>query len=170
MIRKVTSKDVKEIINIIKSVHIKNISNLDNGFLASENLSEDYYIKMINDYDYYYVCEMENNIKGFLLAYSKKFIKRDGEIGSYLLDKYKGEDFIYIFQIAVDPNCQNRGIGKALYEKLFNEAKIKKFKVITSKEPLNKASRLFHQSLGFKDADTFVWSDGIKSYVYNYEK
>jgi predicted GNAT superfamily acetyltransferase len=170
MIRKATTKDAKTIIEIIESVHIKNIKNIDGGFLMSENLSESFYENMINNYDYCYVYELENKIVGFLMAYSSRFIDKTDELGSYLIDSYLNEEFIYIFQVAVNPSCQMNNIGTNLYLELFNNAKIKNFKAITSKNPLNKVSRLFHQKLGFKDAGVFKWKDGNESYVYGLKR
>jgi ribosomal protein S18 acetylase RimI-like enzyme len=167
MIRKATTKDVKAIIEIIKLVHIKNIKNIDNGFLMSENLSKSFYENMINNYDYCYVCEIENKIVGFLIAYSSGFMDKTDELGSYLINSYSNEEFIYIFQVAVSPSYQMQNIGTSLYLELFNKAKIKNFRVITSKSPLNKASRLFHQKLGFKDEAIFKWKSGNESYVYS---
>lgn len=170
MIRKAITKDVEAIIKIIKSVHIKNIKSTDRGFLMSENLSKSFYEKMINNYDYCYVHEFENKIVGFLIAYSSGFIDKTDELGSYLIDSCSNEEFIYIFQIAVSPSHQMKSVGTNLYLELFNRAKVKNFKVITSKKPLNNASRLFHQKLGFKDESIFRWKDGNESYVYGLKR
>jgi len=169
MIRKARQEDVEAIIKIIDSVHIKNISNKENGFLASENLSESFYLELINNYEYCYVYEVNNEIVGFLIAYSNDFMNEKMELDVYFINNYPDERFVYIFQIGVDPNYQRKNIGSELYEKLFKEAHVKNFKVITSKEPFNKASRLFHQKLGFKDEGVFKWSDGVLSYIYGFK-
>ena len=168
-IRKAGQKDVKDIIGIIKSVHIDNIKNKDNGFLASKDLSEETYNKIINNYDYCYVCESENKVIGFLIASSIDLIDKASEIYPFLLKKSSLNNFIYIFQIGVDINFQRKGIGKMLYNKLFDDAKSNGLMVITSKNPFNKASREFHLKLGFKDVDTFIWNDGVESYLYSLE-
>ena len=168
MIRKAEQKDIRAIIEIIKSVHIKNINNKDNGFLASEDLSEISYSRMIRDYEYCYVCEVENNVVGFLIASSKGLMDKGSEIYSFL-NTGSSEDFIYIFQIGISPNFQRKGMGALLYKQLFKDARIKKFRVITSKDPLNNASRKLHQKLGFKEISVFRWSDSVESYVYNLE-
>jgi predicted GNAT superfamily acetyltransferase len=159
-------KDVKDIIKIIESVHINNVKNKDNGFLASEDLSEKTYNNMIESYDYCYVCESNNKIIGFLIASSFDLIDKQDELFSFLEKKNIFKNFIYIFQIGVDVENQRKGIGKLLYNQLFKNAKMSDFMVITSKEPLNLASRKLHLKLGFKDEDIFTWSDGVESYVY----
>ncbi|MDD4662076.1 MAG: GNAT family N-acetyltransferase [Candidatus Pacebacteria bacterium] len=164
-IRKAEVKDVSDIIDIIKSVHIKNVKNRDNGFLSSKNISKRLYEKKVNQFDYCYVYELENKIVGFLLATSFDLIKENNGIYPFLLSKNK-ENFIYIFQVGVNPTYQKKGIATLLYERLFKDAKINNFSVISSKDPFNKASREFHLKLGFKDVDVFKWTDGTESFVY----
>lgn len=165
-IRKAKEEDTNEIIKIIKEVHINNIKDRKNGFLASEDLSEKTYSKMIKNYDYCYVCEEENKVIGFLIALSINLMDKESEIYPFLINNNLFKDFVYIFQIGVSLDFQRRGISKMLYNKLFEESRSDNFMVITSKNPLNAASRELHLKLGFKDIDTFKWSDGIESYAY----
>ncbi len=166
-IRKAKQEDTKNIIKIIESVHINNVKNRDNGFLASKDLSESTYERMIKNYDYCYVCELEDRVVGFLIAASIDLMDKKSEIYSLLLGKNLSKDFIYIFQIGVDVNFQRMGVAKSLYAKLFEETEGKRLVVITSKDPFNKASRELHLKLGFKDIDVFEWTDGTESFVYN---
>lgn len=165
-IRKAEQKDIKDIIEIIKEVHINNIEDRSNGFLASEDLSEKTYSSMIEKYDYCYVCELKNRVVGFLIASSVFLMNKDSEIYSFLINKNLFKDFIYIFQVGIAKDFQRKGIATLIYNKLFKESGANNFMVITSKNPFNKASRELHLKLGFKDVDVFVWSDGIESYVY----
>jgi len=166
-IKKAEQKDVKDIINIIKEVHINNVEDKNNGFLSSDDLSEKTYSLMIENYDYCYICEEENRVAGFLIASSFNLMNKESEICSFLINKNLFEDFIYIFQIGVARDFQRKGIATLLYNRLFEEAKTNNFMVITSKDPFNNASRELHLKLGFKDVNTFMWSDNIESYVYS---
>lgn len=165
-IRRAKQKDLADVIRIIKEVHINNLKDISNGFLASEDLSEETYGKMIKNYEHCYVCEEKDRVVGFLIASSINLMDKESEIFSFLLNKDLFKDFIYIFQVGVSPDFQRRGIASTLYNKLFEESKIDNFMVITSKNPFNKASRELHLKLGFRDIDIFKWSDGIESYVY----
>jgi ribosomal protein S18 acetylase RimI-like enzyme len=165
MIRRAETKDIEAIMEITERVNINNISDKDNGFLLSK-MPFEFYKRLFVNSDYCYVCEIDKRVVGFLLAYLNKTMERRDELESYLLDNYPEDNFIYIFQVAVSPDYQRRNVGHELYEKLFEDAKIKSFKVITSKEPFNKASRMFHQKLGFKELVVFKWNNGNESYIY----
>lgn len=167
-IRKSKAKDSKRIIEIIKSIHFNNDKNdKKNGFLATKDLSGKTYKEKINNYDYCYVCEIDNKIVGFLIASTSNLIKNTHEIYHFLSKVNSLKDFIYIFQIGIISEYQRKGIATLLYNQLFEDAKINNLTVISSKNPFNKASRDFHFKLGFKDAGIFKWSDGVESYVYN---
>lgn len=166
MTRRAKLNDVKSIIKIIKSVHIKSLKNKKNGFLMSENLSETYYRNLLNNSKYCYVYEKNNNVEGFIIAYLNKMMEGTNEVRKYLIDKYSNEKFIYVFQAAINPDHQRKGIGKKLYDRLLKDAKNKTIRVISSKKPLNKASELFHLNIGFKKIDTFNWLDGRETYIY----
>jgi len=150
---------------ITERVSINNVSDKERGFLLSK-MPFEFYEKTLNSSDYCYVCEIDKEVVGFLIAYPNKTMERRDELHSYLLDSYSEEDFVYIFQIAVDPKHQREKIGVKLYEQLFKDSKIRSFKVITSKEPFNKASRIFHQKLGFEELAVFKWDNGAESYIY----
>lgn len=167
-IRRAKTKDSKRIIEIIKSIHFNNNdNNKKNGFLATKDLSEKTYQEKINNYDYCYVCEINNRIVGFLIASTSNLIKKTHEIYHFLSRVNSLKDFIYIFQIGISSDYQRKGIATLLYNQLFKDAKINNLTVISSKNPFNQASREFHLRLGFEDVGVFKWSDGVESYVYN---
>lgn len=140
---------------------------MDNGFLASEDLSKKTYERMIENYDYCYVYELGGSIVGFLIASSSNLMDKTSEIYPSLFKINPLNTFIYIFQVGIDINFQRTGIGTLLYNRLFDDVKNKKLLVISSKNPFNKASRNFHLKLGFKDKGIFKWSDGVESYIYS---
>lgn len=148
-IRKAEPKDARSIIDIIKSVHIDKGINRSEGFLASRDLSEESYIKMIEKYEYCYVFEIDKKVAGFLIVSSSDSMDKASEIYSYLAEINPHEDFNYIFQVAVDRKFKRMGIATMLYNRLFDDCG-GKLMVITSKNPLNQASRNFHLKLGFR--------------------
>ncbi|MFZ3054479.1 MAG: GNAT family N-acetyltransferase [Minisyncoccales bacterium] len=165
MIRRAETKDIKSIMIITEKVNINSVPDKEGGFLMSK-MPFEFYEKIFVDSDYCYVCEIDGRVVGFLIAYLNKEMKGKDELESYLLNNYSEEVFVYIFQSAVDPEYQRKNVGSDLYNKLFEDSKVKNFKVITAKEPFNKASRIFHQKLGFKELAIFRWDNGIKSYLY----
>jgi len=165
MIRRAETKDIEAIMEITKRVNINNIPDKGNGFLLSK-MPFEFYERLFTISDYCYVCEIDKKVVGFLLAYLNNIMERKDELESYFWDNHSKEKFVYIFQVAVAPDYQRKNVGYELYEKLFNNSQVKNFKVITSKEPFNKASRIFHQKLGFKESAVFKWDNGKESYVY----
>jgi len=171
MIRHAKVEDIGQILDITRKVNINNVLDTSNGFLLTER-SYDFYENTINS-NYFYVYEINDKIVGFIIAYPKEMIEsmeKIDEYHAYLLENFKNENFIFIFQIAIDPEFQKQGIGKELHEYLFENAEIKNFIVATSKKPLNEASRIFHKKLGFEDIDTFTWSTGYENYIYRLKK
>lgn len=168
VIEKAKKGDIPEVLEIIRSVHINNIKDIGNGFLMSQDLTEEFYQHLLDSSDYFFVARENKNVNGFLIAYSKNKTLRKDELDAFLLEKYKGE-FVYIFQIAVRPENQRQGTGKKLYEELLEQTRGRKLLAITAKNPFNKASRNFHLKIGFKDMCTFLWDNGVESYVYELE-
>jgi ribosomal protein S18 acetylase RimI-like enzyme len=148
-------------------VLFKNQDDHKNGFLLSDPTYE-MYESILKKSPYCYVDEIDNNITGFLFAYPGDLIEPKDEIHSYLLKKFPKENFVYIFQVAVDPKYQREGIGKKLYGQLFNDTKMIKKVVITSKNPYNIASEKFQLKLGFKKIDVLEYKNGESSFVYTY--
>lgn len=128
------------------------------------------YESILKKSPYCYVDEIENSIAGFLLAYPNDLIEPKDEIHSYLIKKYPEEDFVYIFQVAIDPKYQRKGVGEKLYKQLFDDTKMIKKVVVTSKNPYNVASEKFHLKLGFKKIDVLKCKNDESSFVYSYMK
>lgn len=171
IIEEAKKNDILEILEIVESVHINNIRDISNGFLMNQYLTEESYKYLLDSSDYFLIARENENINGFLIAYSRnKILKKDDkdELDAFLLKKER-EDFAYIFQIAVRPENQRQGIGRKLYKKLLEQTGGRKLLVITAKIPFNKASRNFHLKIGFKDRCTFLWNNGVESYVYELE-
>jgi len=90
----------------------------------------------------YLVCESDNKLVGFAYA------ARHRERAAY---KYSAESSIYIV-----PEYQSRGIGKALYTKLFELLHYRSIKMVYAGITLpNEKSVGLHKALGFREAGVF---------------
>ncbi len=91
---------------------------------------------------------------GLVLAYMLVFERRcvyDGEEFRYFLSRLT-EPFLYIDQIAVDPDRSRGGVGRELYGSLVDLARSKRIKCLcceVNTTPPNPVSMDFHRALGF---------------------
>jgi len=163
-IRKAVPDDAPEILKVVESVHIKNLKNLDSGFLDGAKLDLGYYLKLIEERSLFYVAEVGGRIVGFAVAYP--FGKHWRQNREYYLELFSGKGFMFIQHIGVVPAFQKTGIGRNLYERLFHDSGAEMFVAGVAKEPRNAASEAFHRSMGFKKADEHTWDDGVTGFVY----
>ncbi len=111
---------------------------------------------------YHRVAYVEGTVAAFLLVIAEQ--------ESYQSDNYRWFNaryprFLYIDRIVVDPDFAGRGIGKALYEDLFEYARSRGYSLISCEynlEPPNPASAHFHSSLGFEEIDSQLINQGKK--------
>lgn len=169
MITKAQNENAETMSFIADAVSLENMPSDKNGFLT-HNPGYSYYEEMINKSDYCYVAVEQGRSVGFLLAYSSDMFDPNDDIQRYFMDNYPGQNFIYIFQVAICPEHQKKGLGRMLYEKLFKDTPGIIKRTIISAEPYNKASEIFHQKIGFKKAGTMYRSDGGSSFIYEYTK
>ena len=97
------------------------------------------------------VVEIDSGIAAFLIALDAK---TDYESINYRWFRDRYADFLYIDRIAVDPRFQRRGLGQALYEDLFAEARRRNVERICAEvnlQPPNPGSIAFHRAMGFAE-------------------
>lgn len=134
-------------------------------YLVRRNIKEilpDYYSKEVCDY--LYDCF---SLKKFLKRTKNRNIfvavKRKKIIGVIELDEAQIRSFY------VNPDYQNKGIGKILYNKIEEIANSKKIKKLFVKSSLN--AQGFYEKLGFKKIKKTVFErDGIKIEDIDMEK
>ncbi|MFA6547510.1 MAG: GNAT family N-acetyltransferase [Candidatus Magasanikbacteria bacterium] len=165
IIRKALHSDVDKILDVLNSVLLQNLPSKNNGFLTY-NPGKRFYKKLIEIADFVYVVCYKKDIIGFLVAYPSSMLNPKDEIQKFLINHYKKEEFIYIFQLAVTPKYHRNGIGKKLYKQLFMDAKKIKKIVVTSAVPYNRASEKFNLILGFTKKGKILRSDGGSNFVY----
>ena len=93
----------------------------------------------------------EGEVAAFLMAFSQG--KQYDSVNYKWFDK-KYEKFLYVDRIVISPKQHRKGIGKELYNYVFDYAKENNFTVITCEidiKPINEVSLAFHESMGFKE-------------------
>jgi ribosomal protein S18 acetylase RimI-like enzyme len=100
-----------------------------------------------------YVAVQGDAIIGFLAAFRSQTDPR----------------LIYCHFIGVDPSFRHRGIGEALYQRLFSDATMQGCQeVLAVTSPKNHASIAFHTRIGFKPIDGLNYQGDIP-YVPDYD-
>ncbi|MEL6930026.1 MAG: GNAT family N-acetyltransferase, partial [Cyanobacteria bacterium J06600_6] len=73
-----------------------------------------------------------------------------------LASEVEQNDCLYIDQIAVNPHCLRKNIGREFYEKLIKQSASPTICAFVALEPrCNRTSLKFHESLGFRKAALF---------------
>ncbi|MEM9221516.1 MAG: GNAT family N-acetyltransferase [Pseudomonadota bacterium] len=63
------------------------------------------------------------------------------------------DEFLYVDRIVVSPQARGRGVGRMLYEDVFERARLKGYSRVCSEvnvDPPNPSSLAFHASMGFR--------------------
>lgn len=90
--------------------------------------------------------------------------EENGRIAAFLIGflSQANPDEAYIHFVGVHPDYRKTGMGKELYERFFDEMKVRERYVVRSiTSPKNEESILFHQRLGFEIADGDEEINGI---------
>ncbi len=99
---------------------------------------------------YHRVYSTAQGITGFLLAFEQD---SDYDSVNYQWFKQRYPQFVYIDRIVVSPSVRGQGVGRLLYEDLFDFARQASAPLVTCEydlDPPNPASQAFHQQMGFK--------------------
>ena len=158
VIREARQEDIKGIHKIAKLLALVDGSSRPQGlgFLVS-NYNESHYHGLVSsDNVLLFVAEDRKNKKivGFVVAHlvSKENVPSIDDSISLILARLKVGRFVYIKQVAVDPEYMGQGIGTKLYDVLIQEAKARGenlfFATIVDAPP-NVASYAFHIKMGF---------------------
>ena len=112
--------------------------------------------------NYHRVIELEGKIAGFLLAF-REGTQYDSSNYQWFVNWYG--QFLYIDRVVVSTQHRRCGLGNKLYNDVFAYARNNGAIRLTCEfdiEPINEASRGFHQRYGFAEVGTQLTSDGNK--------
>lgn len=155
-----THKDLRQIKQIADNYALaEKRDNSDQGFLVSCFTMRDYE-NFLSYADYFYVTRMNDQVKGFLLAYSNKHIKKTEWLNNQIKESYR-HPFILIKQICVDKSNSGSGIASQLYRELLKNSGNLALIAAIVLEPRNDRSIRFHQKLGFQQLLTATPADGM---------
>ena len=115
-----------------------------------------------------------------LSAYNLLILKGDEVIGfiicmregsAYGSENYKFfsrklKKFLYVDRVAIEKNYRREGLGKAIYDDIFNEAKIENLPIAleVNTEPVNQPSLNFHEKMGFDQIGAKEFADHSVAY------
>lgn len=110
------------------------------------------------------VVEVDGEPAAFLIALREGVDSYDSENYRWFCSKY--EKFLYIDRIVIDEPYRGIGIGRTLYQSLFDLARESGVPSVTAEIdtiPYNEASLNFHKEMGFREVgEQFVRNNTIK--------
>jgi GNAT superfamily N-acetyltransferase len=77
----------------------------------------------------------------------------DGRLAGFLIGFHSPDrsDVAYCHLVATNPNLRGRGVGRALYERFFSDARAAgRSRAVAITWPANRAALAFHRALGFE--------------------
>jgi predicted GNAT superfamily acetyltransferase len=149
-----------DITAIANAVALRSAQDLQRGFLfGSADAAE--LLSLIESREIW-VAELAGTIVGFVIAHvdaSQRFDlfrNRIPEIRWNATPDFLDSPAVYVDRIAARPGYQGRGVGRALYEVLFQQYPSHGFFAGVAESPMhNGASILFHDRLGFRRVGTY---------------
>ena len=101
----------------------------------------------------------------------------DGRLAGFLIGFHSPDkpDVAYCHLIATNPNLRRRGLGRALYQRFFEDARVAGRRTVTAITwPANHASIGFHRSLGFEvqrrtDSQNLYGTPALAGYDFDRE-
>ena len=108
------------------------------------------------------IVEVDGRVEAFVLTFSEG---KDYDSVNYLWFAKTYDRFLYVDRIVVDAGMHGKGIGRKLYQFVFDYAKDKGFSRVTAEidiEPANPGSLIFHKHFGFEEVGRQSVADGKK--------
>ena len=147
----VAEKHLEEILKLNQDlVHF--LSDLDMGSLT----------ELGNMAEMFKVVEVDGKVAAFLIAVREN--KPYASVNyKWFLDNY--DKFLYVDRVVVSEDYQHMGIGRLIYNEVFNHAKSTGVDRVTAEidiKPPNPVSLKFHEAFGFKEVGKQMVSGGKK--------
>jgi ribosomal protein S18 acetylase RimI-like enzyme len=157
---------------IADAVALRSAGDLQRGFLlGSADAAE--LLSLIESREVW-VAELAGATVGFVIAHTDAsqrfgvFRNRIPEIRWSAAPDFLDQPAVYVDRIAARPDCQGRGVGRALYEALFQQYPSHGFFAGVAESPThNGASIRFHDRLGFRRVGAYgpARLGGVDDYV-----
>ena len=105
----------------------------------------------------------EDEIVGFIIC-----MREGSDYGSenYKFFSKKLKKFLYVDRVAIDKKYRREGLGKAIYDDIFIQAKKESLPIAleVNTQPINQPSLNFHEKLGFDEVGAKDFSDHSVAY------
>jgi predicted GNAT superfamily acetyltransferase len=168
LIKEIKILDIKQSMSkdLIESLYKLNQENTPEvGSLSSINTLQEL-INMSSDALYF---SKKNKVIGFIICLREK---KDYQSLNYKFFSKLERKFLYIDRVVVEKGNRNKGIGKYVYQHLFDT--VKKYNIPVCCEvniqPINKVSLDFHSSLGFKQVGEYSFKTHSVAYLRKFAK
>ncbi|MBE6338927.1 MAG: GNAT family N-acetyltransferase [Lentimicrobiaceae bacterium] len=142
MIRKATHNDIPRILELLSQVNDVHADGRPDFFIKGKRkYNEEDLLKIINDDTTpVFVCEENDDIKGYAFCVIQDLSR---------CDNLRPDKSLYIDDICVDENYRRHGVGKKLYEHVFQFAKEEKcFNITLNVWAKNPGAQAFYESMG----------------------
>ena len=162
-IKEIKILDIKQSMtkNLIESLYKLNQENTPEvGSLSSINML----IDLINMSSVALYFSKKNKAIGFIICLREK--KRYQSLNYKFFSKLERK-FLYIDRVVVEKGNRNKGIGKYVYQQLFDIAKKYNIPVCceVNIQPINKISLDFHSYLGFQQVGEYSFKTHAVTYL-----
>lgn len=131
----------------------------ERGFLVS-NFQEADYRDFLDRANHFYVLLEQENVCGFVLAYSNDRIQSDEWLNLPIESRHPAP-FVFVKQTCVRPDLAGRGLATLLYRYLLSQTQGWPLFAVIVLEPLNHRSIVFHEKHGFKKLFEITPPDGM---------
>ncbi len=108
------------------------------------------------------VVDIEGEVAAFVLAF-REGADYDSVNYHWFAENYP--TFLYVDRIVVSPQHQRRGLGRLLYQAVFEKANASQVSIVTCEfdiDPPNPTSERFHESFGFREVGRQAVAGGKK--------
>ena len=125
--------------------------------------SIDYLHKLIELSAYNLLVLKGDEIIGFIICMREG---SDYGSGNYKFFSKKLKKFLYVDRVAIDKKYRREGLGKAIYDDIFIQAKKESLPIAleVNTQPINQPSLNFHEKLGFDEVGVKDFSDHSVAY------
>ena len=121
----------------------------------------EYFVKYA---ELFLICEIDGRPVAFMICLGEGLESYESE--NYIWFSRNCQKFLYIDRIVIDEDFRSLGIGRKLYERVFDYAKKEGLERVTAEIdliPYNESSLKFHEKMGFREAATqFVREGSVK--------